>query len=162
MRGKVFLVQWDAASAEQHAEKLREQGWKVEVESQNSGRAYRMIRTSVPDLVVLDLRARAQHGREVGGALRELKATRDVPIVCIEDGDEARAVTRDKIADVVFATQEALPAAIAEAVAIRAELARHPPSSHKRRVAAPAASPEDESAHAFVDASRIGAVRRGT
>ena len=128
MRGKVFLVDWDLESAARRATALRRAGFAVEVESENGGRAYRTIRTSMPDAVVIDLRRRPSHRREVGSALRELRATRSVPILCIEDGVEAREVTRAKIADVRFASDadrdEALASTIADATRERLEAER--------------------------------------
>lgn len=115
MKGKLFLVEWDADAAARQADALRRDGWQVAVESENGGRAYRHIRTSVPDAVVIDLRHRPSHGREVGSALRELKATRTVPIVCIEDGEDEREQTRARIPGVQFAEPEALSFTIADA-----------------------------------------------
>jgi DNA-binding response OmpR family regulator len=115
MKGKLFLVDWDADAAASHADALRRDGWQVHVESENGGRAYRHIRTSVPDAVVIDLRRRPSHGREVGSALRELRATRSVPIVCIEDGEDAREQTRARIAGVSFSSHDALSYVLADA-----------------------------------------------
>lgn len=115
MKGKLFLVDWDADAAAHHADALRRDGWQVHVESENGGRAYRHIRTSVPDAVVIDLRRKPSHGREVGSALRELRATRSVPIVCIEDDEDAREQTRARINDVRFSSDESLSFAIADA-----------------------------------------------
>ncbi len=128
MKGKVFLVDWDLESAARRANALRLAGFDVEIESENGGRAYRTIRTSVPDAVVIDLRRRPSHGREVGSALRELRATRSVPILCIEDGDDAREATRAKIEDVRFASgadrDDALAITIADATRERLEAER--------------------------------------
>ncbi len=115
MKGKLFLVDWDADAAASHADALRRDGWQVHVESENGGRAYRHIRTSVPDAVVIDLRRKPSHGREVGSALRELRATRMVPIVCIEDDEDAREQTRARIAGVSFSSDDALSYALADA-----------------------------------------------
>ena len=115
MKGKLFLVEWDADVAARQADALRRDGWQVEVESENGGRAYRHIRTSVPDAVVIDLCHRPSHGREVGSALRELRATRGLPIVCIEDGEDAREQTRARIDDVRFSSPEALSLAVSDA-----------------------------------------------
>lgn len=123
-RGNVFLIEWDSDSAERTAAALRRQGWRVEVESENGGRAYRAIRTSVPDAVVLDLRRKPSHGREVGGALRELNATRAVPILCIEDADEAREATRAKIPDARFVLESDLLGSLDEVTRERVRLAK--------------------------------------
>ncbi|MBI2395038.1 MAG: hypothetical protein HYV09_36040 [Deltaproteobacteria bacterium] len=124
MKGKIFLVDWDVDAATRNAEALRREGWHVEVETENGGRAYRHIRTSVPDAVVIDLRRRASHGREVGSALRELRATSTVPIVCIEDDADGREQTRARIGDVRFASLDALSMTVADATRERARAAR--------------------------------------
>ena len=134
MRGKVFLVQWDATSAAERADTLRREGWKVDVECENGGRAYRHIRTSVPDVVVLDLGKKPSHGREVGSALRAIRATRDIPIVCIEEGDEAREQTRLRIEGVRFSTDGDLPYELVDAAHDHARASRRlkavPRTSH--------------------------------
>lgn len=138
MKGKLFLVEWDADVAARQADALRRDGWQVDVESENGGRAYRHIRTSVPDAVVIDLRHRPSHGREVGSALRELRATRTVPIVCIEEGEDAREQTRARIDGVRFSSPETLSLAIADATRERRALqkvtarARTPRTSLRR------------------------------
>lgn len=140
MKGKVFLVQWDATSATERAESLRRDGWHVDVESENGGRAYRHIRTSVPDVVILDLVRRPSHGREVGGALRDLRATASVPVVCIEDGSEAQEATRQKIPDAVFTSSRELSVTLDVVTGERRERsarASAPPSSRRRRAALP-------------------------
>lgn len=123
-RGKVFLVEWDPTTAAQRAATLRRDGWNVAVECENGGRAYRAIRTSVPDAVVLDLRRQPVNGREVGGALRDLRATRHVPIVCIEDGAAAREATRAKIPDALFVPETDLVGSLAELARERARPVR--------------------------------------
>jgi chemotaxis response regulator CheB len=134
MKGKVFLVEWDESSAQARASALRREGFQVEFESANGGRAYRAIRTSVPDVVVIHLESKASHGREVGGALRELKATRGVPIVCIEEGIEAREVTRTKIPDALFTTEGELSVSL-DHLARDMREAQRGPSSSKRKIA---------------------------
>lgn len=124
MKGKLFLVEWDADAAASHADALRRDGWQVHVESENGGRAYRHIRTSVPDAVVIDLRRKPSHGREVGSALRELRATKSVPIVCIEDDEDAREQTRARIAGVSFSSDDSLSFALADATRAVREAAR--------------------------------------
>lgn len=124
MKGKIFLVDWDSSAASERADALRREGFQVIVETENGGRAYRHIRTSVPDAVVIDLRKRPTHGREVGSALRELRATREVPIVCIEEGDDEREQTRARIDGVRFASLELLGSTVADLTRERAATAR--------------------------------------
>ncbi len=117
-KGTLFLIDWDVAHAEVRADGLRGLGFRVEVESNNGGRAFRRVRTSVPDVLVVDLRKKATHGRDVARALRDLRVTRAVPMVFLE-AEEQRGLTREKVADARFATEETLNGALEEHVAER-------------------------------------------
>jgi CheY-like chemotaxis protein len=130
-KGKLFLIDWDVACAESRADSLRSSGYRVEVESNNGGRAFRRVRTALPDAIVIDLRTKPSHGREIARALRDQKLLREVPIVCVEHESE-RAVTAAKIPDAIFATEETLEATVDEAVERRAGRT----SSSRHRVAA--------------------------
>ena len=106
----------------------------MEVESNNGGRAYRRIRTSVPDAIVVDLRKKPSHGREVASALRDLRATREVPMVFVEQEDQ-RELTRARVADALFADERTLDDVVEAAVEERASRATLVPSSRRRLAA---------------------------
>ncbi|MBN1963248.1 MAG: hypothetical protein JW910_01290 [Anaerolineae bacterium] len=110
MKGKLFLVQWDEALARQRAGDLREAGWDVEVETQDGGQAYRVIRAGQPDVVVVDLSQKPSHGRELARSLRLGKATRDLPIVFLDGDDANRAKTRNLLPGAIFCPDDVLPA----------------------------------------------------
>ena len=133
-KGMLFLIDWDVACAESRADGLRELGFRVEVESNNGGRAFRRVRTSVPDVIVVDLRKKASHGREVARALRDLRTTREVPMVFLEREDQ-RDQTRARVADAQFATEETLERALDEAIAQRAARGAGPSSGRIRSAA---------------------------
>jgi CheY-like chemotaxis protein len=133
-KGMLFLIDWDVACAEARADGLRELGFRVDVESSNGGRAFRRVRTSVPDVIVVDLRKKASHGREVARALRDLRVTREVPMVFLEAEDQ-RELTRAKIADARFATAETLEHALEQAIEERSLRAAGPASTRTRAAA---------------------------
>ncbi|GAC1353307.1 MAG: hypothetical protein NVSMB1_25480 [Polyangiales bacterium] len=138
MKGKLFLVQWDVTTANQRAAALRREGWHVETESENGGRAYRRIRTSVPDMIILDLAKSPTQGRELGGALRDLRATRVLPVVCIEENCEGRELTRDKIPDAIFTMPNDIGSTLDGVATERLRVDRaSTPSPRRRRAALP-------------------------
>jgi len=116
MKGRVFLVQWDRAAAQECTRQLEVDGWQVAVESEDGGRAYQRIRAELPDVVVVDLSRKPSHGREVARSLRQVRATRDLPIVFVGGGVEARADIGAAMPDARFAGWSGLDAVLAELI----------------------------------------------
>jgi DNA-binding response OmpR family regulator len=113
MKGKLFLIHWKAAEAEELAKPLREDGWEVTCEAQDGARAGKLIKTNPPDVVVIYLTRLPSHGRETGQGLRALKATRHLPIIFVDGIDEALAKTKAKVPDAVYTTAAELPNVLA-------------------------------------------------
>lgn len=108
MKGEVFLVHWNESQAEEYAEELRSDGWKVEVQTEDGGRAFKFTRGNPPDVVVVHLSDKPSHGREVAHTLRQAKATRHLPIVFVDGEEEAVQKTKAKVPDAVFTTSAEL------------------------------------------------------
>ena len=102
MKGRLFLVHWNAAEAEEQASKIRSDGWNVEVEAEDGARAGKLIRENSPDAVVFNLTRLPSHGCETAIYLRSVKATRDVPIIFVDGREEVVEKTRAKIPDAVY------------------------------------------------------------
>jgi CheY-like chemotaxis protein len=107
----IFLVQWDKAGAAERTRALRREGWTVTAETEDGGRAYKKIREDPPDVVVIDLAKKPSHGRQVAQALRDVKASRGIPIVFVDASDEAQRAT--SVDDAVFTTSATLAQIIA-------------------------------------------------
>lgn len=88
MKDRVVLVLW-GEDVDCRACALRDAGWFVEVENEDGGRAFRIIRNELPDAIVIDLSRRAAHGRELARALRETAATRRLPLIFVGGSTEA-------------------------------------------------------------------------
>ena len=112
MRGKVFLVQWNVVSAKARAGELRSDGWTVDVESEDGGRAYKLIKANPPDIVLIDISRKLSHDRELAFVLRNVKATRNIPIIFVDGKEEAAANLRNKVPDAVFTTSYELKKAL--------------------------------------------------
>lgn len=113
MKGRLFLVDWNEASAQACASRLRSEGWEVEVEAEDGGRAYKRMKETPPDVVIINLSRKPSHGREVGKSLRELKATRTLPIVFVDGEEQANQLAREKVGDDIFTTSSNLKKALA-------------------------------------------------
>ncbi len=112
-KGRLFLIYWNAAEAEQLAAPLRQDGWDVEVESADGARAGQAILADPPDAVVVYLTRLPSHGRETMHGLRGSKAGRDIPIICVGGDGEALAKTKKKVRDAIYVEEPGLRRALA-------------------------------------------------
>lgn len=113
MKGKAFLIHWNASEAEEHSKRLRAYGWDLDVESRDGARAFAFIKEARPDVVVIYLTRLPSHGCATAHALRSLKATRDLPIVFVGGNEESVEKVRSKVPDGIFIAPEELEKAMA-------------------------------------------------
>ena len=99
MKGKLFLIHWNAPEAEEFARPLRQDGWQVTVEAEDGARAARQILSSVPDVMVVYLTKLPSHGVGTAYYLRSVRQTRQMPIVFVGGQQEAVAKAKDKVPD---------------------------------------------------------------
>jgi len=114
MNGKLFLVHWKAAEAEEYASLLRSKGWEVEYEAEDGARAGKKIKENPPAVIVIYLSRLPSHGRETAEGLRSLKATRSIPIVFVDGQGEALEKTKAKVPDALYTTSDRLPGVLAQ------------------------------------------------
>ena len=119
MRGKIFLVHWREAEAEVLAKEIRTMGWTVDWESDDGDRAEQRIIADPPDVVVIYLTRLPSHGRETGHALKEIKVTREIPLVYVDGSEAAIDRTRNMIPDAVYTTTEQLDKILSDYSAFR-------------------------------------------
>jgi CheY-like chemotaxis protein len=114
----IRLVHWNEDEGLERREQLEAFGFDASFDFGDGVFTLRLIRSSPPDAVVIDLSRLPSHGREVAHGLRSSKATRHVPIVFV--GGEADKVerTRQLLPDAVYTSwgriKTALPKAIAK------------------------------------------------
>lgn len=103
MRGKLFLIHWNAPLAEQMARELRDAQWAVAFESEDAMRAVRRIREAPPNAIVISLARAPSHGLETADTIRAMKGA-SVPIVFVDGKTEIVKAAQDRVAASVFAT----------------------------------------------------------
>jgi DNA-binding response OmpR family regulator len=102
MKGKLFLIHWKQAEAEELAKPLRAAGWQVEIEAEDGARAGQRILADPPQAVVIYLTRLPSHGRETAHALRSYKAGREIPILFVDGESEKVEKVRFKVPDAAF------------------------------------------------------------
>jgi hypothetical protein len=108
MKGKLFLIQWDADEVQKRAEFLRAKGWDVEVEFEDGARACQRILARLPEAVVISLDRLPSHGRATALGLRESVAGKRCRLVFVDGKDEAVSKARARIPEAGFTTSSEL------------------------------------------------------
>ncbi len=98
---KVLLVQWNAQAAAERAERLEQAGHVVTCETKDGREAYRKAQRDEPDVVVLDLAAKAAHSRHTASAISELSQPPRIVFVDGIDDARERAAREVPLADFV-------------------------------------------------------------
>lgn len=80
---RVFLVHWNQEEARFYAAELQSLGYTVETESDDGGKAYRRIKASPSDVVIINLARLPSHGRETALALCTTESLCDLPLVFV-------------------------------------------------------------------------------
>lgn len=104
----IFLIDWDAERGASLASRLEVEGWAVELESSDGGRAYRRIRGASPRAVVVVASSKVGHGLQTALSLRKARATQSLPILFVDAGAEAEERLRGAVAGSVFTTTDDL------------------------------------------------------
>lgn len=118
---RIRLIHWNAAEAAERAARLPADEFQVD-HSQLDTASLRSLRTDPPDALLIDLGRLPSHGRDVGVAMRQIRATRAIPLVFV-DGDPAKVErVRHLLPDAVYADWANVQPALLDAMA-------HPPTS---------------------------------
>ncbi len=114
---RVRLVHWRAVEAEPRIAGLRTAGFTVEYAEKTDPGVLREVRKNPPAAVIIDLTRLPSHGREVGFALRQSKATRGIPLVFAGGEPEKVERVRALLPDAVFTEWAKIRGALRSAMA---------------------------------------------
>ena len=113
----VRLIHWNEDEGLERQQQLEALGFETSFDCGDGVTSLRLIRSSPPDAVVIDLSRIPSHGREVAHVLRSAKATRHLPIVFVDGEPEKVKKTKQLLPDAAYTTwgriKSALPRAIA-------------------------------------------------
>lgn len=117
MTGRLLLIHWHPEEAEERGERLRAEGWEVEVEAADGADAAERIRNDRPAVVVISLTRLPSHGRETAVYLRDRYTEPELPIVFVDGDPEKVEGVRERVPEAAFTDWDDLPA-ILEKVAV--------------------------------------------
>ena len=117
---RVQLIHWNAAEAEEQADRLRAAGYEVAYDLSPLD-LLRQLRRSPPSAVVINLSRLPVQGRDVALAVRHHKSTRRVPLVFVDGQPEKIERVRRHLPDAVYTPWRRIRSSLKRAIA-------HPPS----------------------------------
>lgn len=120
--GAVRLICWNADQARERAAALAGAGFEVDAAPLNPAGLIGYFRQHIPAVVLIDLDRLPSHGREVGIALRQSKATRQIPLVYAGGAPEKVARVRAELPDAFYCAWDGVAKALREAL-------RHAPAN---------------------------------
>ena len=112
---RIRLIHWNAAEAAERAARLPADEYQVN-HAQLDSASLRDLRANPPDALLIDLGRLPSHGRDVGVAMRQTRATRGIPLVFV-DGDPAKVQrVRHLLPDAVYTNWPDIRLALHQAI----------------------------------------------
>lgn len=113
---RVFYVHWNKEEALGAARGLRAMGHRVVCHWDDGAEAWRLLRETPPDVLVVSLERLPSHGRRVAAVTRETKRLRALPIVFVDGEAEKVGVARAQFPGSEFCAAGGVRGAIARAL----------------------------------------------
>lgn len=118
---RVLLIHWNAAEAEERAERLRQAGHEAIGLADFSAPVFSAVREALPDIFVIDLSRLPSHGRAVATFLRQQKAARLVPLVFVGGEAEKVAALQKVLPDALYTEWKGIKMALRKASKLKLE-----------------------------------------
>lgn len=113
-KGRLFLLHWNKEEAVAYASNLRQQGWEVDVESEDGGRAGKAIKLDPPTVVVTYLTHKPSHGLATTEYLAETKSTRNIPLIFVGGEGDGLAKAKAKMPNARYVSEDQLAKTLEE------------------------------------------------
>jgi DNA-binding response OmpR family regulator len=105
-KGRLFLIDWDVVAVEEHSKHLYEDGWEVERESVDPRKAFDLIKSYRPNVVVIYLSSLPAYGRALADDLRSSEETKDIPLLFVDGKEKAVKKALAETPGAIATTQE--------------------------------------------------------
>jgi CheY-like chemotaxis protein len=125
-KARIRLIHWNAEEAKPRTVALEKAGFKVEFSTDSA--TLRVMHEDPPAAVVIDFTRRPSHGTEIALAIRQRKATRNIPILVVEGEPEKIARLKALLPDAVYTTWAQIGTQLKRAVASPPKVTAKPQS----------------------------------
>lgn len=93
---RIFYVHWNKDEALAAVRTLRAAGHTVEYHYDSGTEAWKLLKQSPPDALVVSLARLPSHGRRVAEVTAETKRLRELPVIFVDGEPEKVAVAKEK------------------------------------------------------------------
>jgi hypothetical protein len=101
---RAFYVHWNEEEGIDTVRRLREAGHAVEFHWDSGAEAWRLLKESPPDVLVISLARLPSHGRRIAEVVHETKRLCELPVVFVDGEPDKVAATRTKFPAAKFCT----------------------------------------------------------
>jgi CheY-like chemotaxis protein len=119
---RIRLIHWNAAEARKRAEPLRAAGYVVGAAPPTGPTTLKQLKRNPPAAVIIDLSRQPAQGRDFALAIREVGATRRLPLVFVDGDPDKVARIKRLLPDAVYTSWSRIRSALRHALA-------HPPEA---------------------------------
>ena len=112
---KIKLIHWDKDLCEEKIRLLKSIGHQVGSESKLDKETFKRIKEYPPDVFLIDLTRLPSHGKEIAVGLRQIKSTRNIPIIFTEGEKEKIEKIRELLPDAIYSSWKNIRSALKKA-----------------------------------------------
>lgn len=112
---KIKLIHWDKNLGEEKTLLLKSFGNQVDSESKQDKETFKRIKKYSTDVFIIDLSKLPSHGKEIAVALRQIKSTKNVPIIFTEGGKEKVEKIKLLLPDAIYSSWKNIHSALKKA-----------------------------------------------
>lgn len=116
---KIFLVHWKESELPERVSRLKKAGHRVTTHSSQTTDGLRVVKSEMPEAIVIDLSRLPSHGRAVGFAYRQSKTTRSIPLIFVEGAAEKVKRIMGDMPDATYTTWSDVASSIKKAMTKR-------------------------------------------
>jgi hypothetical protein len=119
MAARLFYVHWDKDEALAASRGLREAGFNVRYEAESGDTAWKEVKKTPPDALVISLAKLPSHGRRVASVTRETKNLQDLRVIFVGGEDGVVADTRKEFPEAIYCSWAQLKQTLAKKLGAR-------------------------------------------
>jgi CheY-like chemotaxis protein len=105
---RLFYLHWNKDEAPETVRALRAEGHTVRYHADTGEEAWKLLKASPPDVLIISLARLPSHGRRVAAVTKEIKKLGNLPIIFVDGEPEKVKVAQEEFPTAEFCTSATL------------------------------------------------------